>query len=184
MTTNSWFWHVMAFGKFLCSNKFLASTLIIPFVRSNNHILWAIRDCMSSQQLVDFIREHINTVSTKLFNSISPSEKRKTILVCLALWQYSWKEVTKCRRKAFLQYVNECLIDAWLHQPWAARDVITWPWSWCSSRSWLLSTRTPVVHNNQLETRDAPRPSKSPLIMLTAVVFLHYRSFFLPFHGR
>uniref|UniRef100_A0A804Q581 protein-serine/threonine phosphatase n=1 Tax=Zea mays TaxID=4577 RepID=A0A804Q581_MAIZE len=34
-------------------------------------------DCMSSQQLVDFIREHIDTVSTKQFNTICPFENCK-----------------------------------------------------------------------------------------------------------
>jgi hypothetical protein len=51
--------------------------MIIAFVRSNISVLWVIRDCMSSQQLVDFIREHIDTVSTKQFNTICPFENCK-----------------------------------------------------------------------------------------------------------
>jgi hypothetical protein len=51
--------------------------MIIAFVRSNSSILWVIRDCMSSQQLVDFIHEHIDTVSTKQFNTICPFKNCK-----------------------------------------------------------------------------------------------------------
>ena len=77
--------------------------MIIAFVRSNSNILWVIRDCMSSQQLVDFIREHIDTVSTKQFNTICPFKNCSTIfglpwgflwqlLMLMLSWPYAfWK---------------------------------------------------------------------------------------------
>jgi hypothetical protein len=62
--------------------------MIIAFVRFNSSILWVIRDYMSSQQLVDFIREHIDTVSTKQFNTICPLDgtHAKIIHVKFQLW--------------------------------------------------------------------------------------------------
>ncbi|PWZ45387.1 Alanine aminotransferase 2, mitochondrial [Zea mays] len=40
-------------------------TPAMQFTEFNSSILWVIRDCMSSQQLVDFIREHIDTLASE-----------------------------------------------------------------------------------------------------------------------
>lgn len=61
------FWLVMAFGKFLQINISGITQLLLVLEVTTVHTLTTIRDCMSNQQLVDFIREHINTVSTKLY---------------------------------------------------------------------------------------------------------------------
>ena len=139
--------------------------MIIACVRSNNHIY-----------SYDYQGLHVKpTVGWFHPWAYKHSEYQVIFNVDIwmsCIWLFSWKETktTKCRRKDFPQYVKECLIDAWLHRPWAAKDAITWRWSWCSSRSRLLGTRTTVVQNSQLETQNAPRHSESCLTMAASIL--------------
>ena len=106
------------------------------------------RDCMSSQQLVNFIHEHINTVSAWLFSKwllICHSDK---MMGCLTTTTFAWGTIF--RRRVYLQYVKECLTDAWLHQQSVERGAITWPWSWCNSKSQSFGTKMPKWHSDPL----------------------------------
>jgi hypothetical protein len=68
-----WWWWLPCFGLWwhlVSSSRLIFSGITwLLFVLEVTAIytLMTIRDCMSNQQLVDFIREHINTVSTKLY---------------------------------------------------------------------------------------------------------------------
>lgn len=79
-----WWWRIRCFGmrwhlvNFSLLTRFWLKPDCCFCQKNSNVVLWAVRDCISSQQLVDFIYEHINTVSTKLFNIICHFEKMLT----------------------------------------------------------------------------------------------------------
>lgn len=186
-----WWWRIRCFGMrwHLVNFSLLTMFWLKPdccFCQKNNNVvLWAVRDYISSQQLVDFIYEHINTVSTKLFNIICHFEKNVNIILgCLGsfLANTHGKRLQSAGGKPF-GIMWECSIDAWLHRPWATSDTITW-WSWCSSRSRLLELGTPTAQSNQLEMQGALRPSESPTSNYVSYCCFSSLPIFLSFLGH
>ena len=101
----------------------MLSTLLIILLLLTN--FWYYRDCMSSQEVVDFVHKQLKTVSgahccvwyfyaSNLFAHLPNNYRRISYPVC----------------------VRSCSTAVW-HLHLVAKDVITWPLSWFSSRNQL-----------------------------------------------
>lgn len=66
------------------------------------------------------------------------------------------------RKASFLQYVKEFSIGVWHLLLLEVKDVTTWPWFWCNSRS-LFSLGLLQLKNSQLLARHSLLPTRLPM---------------------
>lgn len=90
------------------------------------------RDCMSSEQTVDFVKQQLDSVS--YYHVIQP------LLSYFMELKTESKKIL--RKRSSLLCVKKYLIGVW-RQHLGRKAAITWRWSWCNSRNLFSQNHLP-----------------------------------------